>query len=391
MTQQITALQQDARSWLTGVAAPFWAQRGRTDTGLFAERMTRAGVPDEQYYRTFVQARHIFSMVAAGRCGWAGPWQDLATETIGTLIARARRADGLFVHCLGRSGDVLDARADLYDQAFVLFALGAAGGALADTAFFDTAETLLDKLETLWAHPAGGFREGEIVDLSIRRQNPHMHLLEAFCALAQTSGRQRFADAAHAMADLCRTRFLDADTGALLEYFDDDWAPAAGQKGRIVEPGHCFEWAWLFERLASQGMAEAIAVSDGLTQFGRRHGIDGTRGVAINEVLTDGTIVNGKARLWPQTERLKVAVVRYHRMRSAADLDEVAAAWLGLRRYFLPDAPTLWRDKMNEDGSFIDELVPGSSLYHISCALEEFCSLRPLALAQAGVTAGLAS
>lgn len=380
MNQRIgfAEVEREARSWLIDVAAPFWSTQGRTPSGLFAERMTLNGKPKEDYFRTFVQARHIYSMVAAGRAGWTGPWQSLIAETMRVLVARAKRADGFFVHRLDREGAVLDSRADLYDQAFVLFALGTAGGVLDDKTLFDEAEALLDTIEANWSHPLGGFREGEIVDLSIRRQNPHMHLLEAFSALYEASGRQRFGNAAHTIAKLCRTRFIDTESGALLEYFRDDWTPATGDRGRIAEPGHCFEWAWLFEHLASAGMPGAIATSDALTGFGRRRGIDEGRGVAINEVLTDGTIVSGKARLWPQTERLKVAVARYRRTRDDEELCEVVNSWLGLRTYFLSEAPNLWRDKMNEDGSFIDEIVPGSSLYHISCAIIEAGSLLTL-------------
>lgn len=373
---RVADLEREARAWLIDVAAPFWSKNGRTASGLFPERMTLGGVPNDDYFRTFVQARHIYSMVAAGAVGWNGSWRALVDETMRVLITRAKRADGFFVHRLDRDGTVLDARADLYDQAFILFALGTAGDALHEGNFFDEAEALLDTIETNWGHPQGGFREGEIVDPSVRRQNPHMHLLEAFSALYEASGRKRFGDAALAIAELCRTRFIDPVSGALLEYFGEDWTPAVGEQGRIAEPGHCFEWAWLFERLAASGVADAAAVSDAMTDFGRRCGIDRERGVAINEVLTDGTVINGKARLWPQTERVKVAVLRYRRTGNVEDLREVGDAWLGLRTYFLPELQHLWRDKMNEDGSFIEELAPGSSLYHISCAIREVCSLR---------------
>ncbi|AOR77487.1 AGE family epimerase/isomerase [Novosphingobium resinovorum] len=376
MKQPILELEHEARAWLIDVAAPVWSSRGRTASGLFAERMTLDGIPNDEYFRTFVQARHIYSMVAAGRAGWTGPWRELVGETMRVVIAKARRPDGFYVHRLDRDAAVLDGRADLYDQAFVLFALGTTGGALAEESFFDEAEALLDTIEANWTHPEGGFSEGEIVDPSVRRQNPHMHLFEAFSALHEASGRKRFGEAALAVADLCRTRLVDPVSGALLEYFGEDWTPAPGDEGRIAEPGHCFEWAWLFERLARSGAPGAVAVSDAMTAFGRRHGIDAQRGVAINEVLTDGNVVNGKARLWPQTERLKVAVVRYHRTGADEDLQEVADAWTGLSKYFLPEAQHLWRDKMNEDGSFIEELAPGSSLYHISCAIWEMCSLR---------------
>ena len=43
-----------------------------------------------------------------------------------------------------------------------------------------------------------------------------------------------------------------------------------------------------------------------------------------------------------------------------------AAAQRALWRYLTPDG--LWRDKLLEDGRFIDEPAPASSLYHILVA-----------------------
>jgi mannose-6-phosphate isomerase len=333
--------------------------------------MTHAGEPDEAYFRVFVQARHIFAFATIGRLGWDGPWQALIAETIAALVGGARRADGLFVHRLDAAAQPLDARADLYDQAFVLFALANAGAALGETRWFDVAEDLLDTIERNWSHPAGGFTEGEIVDPRIRRQNPHMHLLEATMALSEASGRKRFADRAEAIADLAAAKFIDAETGALLEYFSDDLSPADGIEGRIVEPGHCFEWAWLFERLGATGRTDRLAVADRLTGFSRAHGICAKRGVCINEVLTDGSVHNATARLWPQTERIKVAAIRHRRTGDEAEVIETAAAIRGLAQYYAVPTPGLWRDKLKADGTIIEELAPGSSLYHIACAYGE--------------------
>ena len=352
-------------------AAPLWGTRRPVGMKLFPERMNLAGIPDATYFRTFVQARHIFSFVTIGELGWAGPWRELVTETVETLLKRAKRSDGFYVHRIDAGAEHIDERADLYDQAFILFALGSAGGALQRQDWFDEAEELLDRIEAEWKHPMGGFREGEIADPRLRRQNPHMHLLEAFLALHEASKRERFKAAAYQIADLARARFIDRPSGALLEYFTDDLQPAALVEGRIVEPGHCFEWAWLFERMAAFDWPNVVGVSDGLTVFARHSGIDSTRGVAINEVLTDSTVRDAGARLWPQTERLKAAVARYRRLSSAAEAEEIVAAANGLKKYLEVPTPGLWRDKLRADGTWVEELAPGSSLYHISCALSE--------------------
>ncbi len=360
-----------ARAWLCDVAAPVWAHRGRTASGLFPERMHLDGTPDPAYYRVFVQSRQIYSFAVIGAMGWAGPWQALIAETMAALVAGARRADGFYVHKLDGDARPLDARADLYDQAFVLLALATAGRALDAPHWFDVAEDLLDTIECHWAHPQGGFTEGEKDDPRIRRQNPHMHLLEAALALSEASGRPRFAAFAAMIADLAASRFIDPATGALLEYFTDDLRPAPGIEGRIVEPGHCFEWAWLFERLGRQGRPGAIAVADRLVGFARAHGLCATRGVCINEVLTDGSRHDGRARLWPQTERIKAAAIRLARTGDASEASEALAALAGLQQYYAVPTPGLWRDKLNPDGSWLPELAPGSSLYHIACAYAE--------------------
>jgi mannose/cellobiose epimerase-like protein (N-acyl-D-glucosamine 2-epimerase family) len=358
--------------WLCDVAAPLWSQTGRTASGLFPERITLSGIAESDYYRVFVQARHIFAFRAIGQIGWSGPWRELIGETMTTLIGAAKRSDGFYVHTLNSSAGPLDRRVDLYDQAFVLLALATAGEALGDAKWFDLAEELLDNINSKWLHPKGGFTEGEIANPSVRRQNPHMHLFEATLALSEASGRLCFVNVADAIAELAVQRLIDPSTGALLEYFTDDLLPAFGVDGRIVEPGHCFEWAWLFERLAAAGKLAAIPVADRLTTFARTYGIDRSRNVAINEVLTDGTVHNGDARLWPQTERLKAACARYRRTGQAAEANEVDAAVRGLEQYYASDvSPGLWRDKLLLDGRWIDEQAPGSSLYHIACAYAE--------------------
>ena len=97
--------------------------------------------------------------------------------------------------------------------------------------------------------------------------------------------------------------------------------------------------------------------------FARAHGIDAVRCVAINEVLTDGTIHNDSARLWPQTERLKAALTRLRRTGDPAERDEAVNAYGALKFY--------WATPVKGDGTWVEEPAPGSSLYHITCALAE--------------------
>jgi len=360
-----------ARDWLFGAAAHLWRAEPDSETPLFPERMSIHGERDSCPHRLFVQARHVFSYCELGRLGWTGPWREMVHANIDFLLERGRRGDGFYINRFDHKGEVFDARADLYDQAFMLLALAYAGRALGRPELFAAAEDLGDALNKSWRLPHGGYFEGEIAVCPPYRQNPHMHLLECFIALHEASGAPRWRRDAEHIAGLCARSFLHSESGALLEYFDVELSPLEGEDGRIVEPGHCFEWAWLFETLAQRGMARATLISDGMARFARRHGLDPARGVAINEVLTDGSVRNPAARLWPQTERLKAALARYRRTGEDAERAETAAAYAGLLKYFETPARGAWRDKLKADGSWIEEPAPGSSMYHITCALVE--------------------
>lgn len=368
-THPLADLAADARAWMFEAAAPLWSTVGRHPRGLFAERLDIAGAPDDAPRRLFVQARHVFSFCEMGRLGWDGPWRELADATVDYLLAHGRRPDGLFIHRFTTDGDVLDAKADLYDQAFMLFCLAHAARALGRPELFAVAEGHADALEAAWRHPAGGFVERDI-PRPHRHQNPHMHFFEAFSALYALGGQPRWKALAEEMATLCRDHFIDQHTGALLEYFTENLQPAPGIDGTIVEPGHCFEWAWLFEGLVPWGWPGA-AVSDRLVGFARPCGIDPVNGVAINEVLTDGTVHKATARLWPQTERLKVALARLRRTGDATEAEEARRAYAGLKLYLAMPVPGTWQDVLNPDGSFVAMPAPGSSLYHITCAMAE--------------------
>jgi len=365
--QNLKQIASEARHWLHS-AADFWSNNGRS-FGLFAERLSLSGEHDAVARRIFVQSRHIYSFCIAGRLGWDGPWRPLIEETLEILLSRARRSDGFFVHRLTHDGQAEDLRADLYDQAFMLFMLGHAANFLQRDDLIAVAVDLTDKLEECWRRPEGGFFEGELVAAGVRLQNPHMHLLEAFLVLHEVTGIARFQQLAREMLALCENHFIDQSSGALLEYFDEQLLPLAGEQGKIVEPGHCFEWAWLLEK--TTWAPQARHLSGRLTEFGRRWGVDPVRNVAVNEVFIDGSKRNTSARLWPQTERLKAALARFQYGCDPSEADEVKLAYLGLRQYLTTNGAITWRDKLDPNGQWIDEPSPGSSLYHIACAYNE--------------------
>jgi mannose/cellobiose epimerase-like protein (N-acyl-D-glucosamine 2-epimerase family) len=217
--------------------------------------------------------------------------------------------------------------------------------------------------------PAGGWREaGE----HPYQANAHMHLLEACMAWEAIEPQGEWRAMADEIVALARRAFIDAEGGFLREFFDEAWAPAAGEDGRLVEPGHQFEWAWLLTRWGRlRGEAWALEAAIRLYEVGAR-GVDQARGVAMDALNDDLSVRSEQARLWPQTERLKAALILAETAEGGRRIllaDDARKAMAGLQRYLEPSG--LWRDKMRADGSFVDEPAPASSLYHIMVAWEQ--------------------
>ncbi|OYX56335.1 MAG: mannose-1-phosphate guanylyltransferase [Brevundimonas subvibrioides] len=352
--------------WMRLKALPVWSTLGQATNGGFAEVLSLEGRALTLPRRARVQARQIFVYANAGMNGWQGPWRGIVERGLQRLYSDYVRPDGLCRTTLTPEGAPLDETPYLYDQAFVLFALSAAKSAgIDDPTLEDRAIRLRDAL--LAAGPAtGGLIEaGE----QPYQSNAHMHLLEACLGWEAAGGDAGWTALADRVVDLALTRFIDPNGGFLREYFGADWAPAAGEDGRLVEPGHQFEWAWLLARVGrARDRADLTRAAQRLYAAGRR-GVSERPMIAIDALNDDGSVRSHRARLWPQTEWLKASLILAE---TATDgerqrlMDDAATALRALWLYLTPDG--LWRDKRLPRGGFIDEPAPASSLYHIAAA-----------------------
>ncbi|MCC7268015.1 MAG: AGE family epimerase/isomerase [Caulobacteraceae bacterium] len=356
------------RDWLFDSALPAWWTLGAdTAHGGFHETLTPGGAPTGARKRIRVQARQAFSYATAGLMGWEGPWKRAMEHGMDFLLTRYRRADGLYRTLVEINGAPADEAAFVYDQAFVLLALAAAAQAVPGMAN-DCAARAADLRSALQAlrHPIAGFREG--AGPHPQQSNAHMHMLEASLAWAETTGEPAWEQLADEIAELALARFIQPRTGALLEFFDEEWRPAPGADGARVEPGHQFEWAWLLTRYgARRSDARASQAAVRLLAMGER-GVDPRNGVATDAITEESTPVEATARLWPQTEWVKArAILSSDAERAGA----VGAPIQALQGYL--DHPTrgLWWDRRLADGRFVTEASPASSLYHIICAVQE--------------------
>lgn len=361
-----------ARAWLFDHALPLWWDRGfDRASGCFEERLDHIGNAVALPRRVRVQARQTFVYAMAGKLRWTGPWREAVEAGAKVLLEKGLRADGGTNHTLDAQGAVIDDRRDLYDAAFVIFALAHASMALQRPALAAKATELAAWVMTTWRHPNGGLREGDIDAVPPRRQNPHMHMLEALLALHEATGDARVLDDAKEIVRLFETRFVSAEWGALLEYFDDGWAPAPGRDGFVTEPGHQFEWAWLIDRVHRASGHDARDLARRIQLHGEVYGVDAASGFVADEVWAEGDVKTPTSRFWPSTERIKANVVWWERTGDPNAAAAAVQAFDVLMKYCDTPVPGLWRDRRLPGGAFAEEPAPASSFYHVMLAFAE--------------------
>lgn len=362
------------QDWYLNDALPLWAARGYDHgNGGFFESLDFDGNPvKDQPRRVRVQARQIHTFAQAARLNWSGDAAPIAKAGFDYFLAKACPENGLrgCVHTLGDVGDIIDDRRDLYDQAFCLLACASVWKAFSDERALDLAGRTMDFLQDELASPHGGWHESDKRELP-RRQNPHMHLLEALTALYKATKDDRWRRHAETILDQCLPKFLDADREVLLEYFEDDLSPS--RKHNAIEPGHMFEWVWLLDQVQDVApRSPMLSWTQKLYNRAKNHGEDRNfHGFVNNSVNLDASMQNSSKRIWPQTEYIKAACV------CAAGGDGNAANTVdhlidGLFETYLNTGISgLWIDEFDPEGNRSARDVPASILYHLHEAVAQ--------------------
>jgi mannose/cellobiose epimerase-like protein (N-acyl-D-glucosamine 2-epimerase family) len=368
---------QDLLDWLTGTLLPLWIARAYDPARPgYVEALQADGTPEDGDRRTtLVTARLVYVFSHAHVLGVPGAL-DAARHGLSFLLERCRRSDGRFSHSCTAAGEAVDGKSDFYDLAFVMFALGWYARAAGEGEAIAQAEEVMAFLEDHLASSAGGFLEDTLGSLP-RRQNPHMHMLEACHALAVSSDDPRWLRRADALVALMQDRFLDATTGSLGEFFDDDLNPSSGAQGQVREPGHHYEWVWLLyhhERLT--GSTSARKTAQELYAFAERLNDGPVARPVVNEVDPDGTALNDAALLWPQTEYLKALAARIEFEGDEAAAGQLDGHLLLMFDLFVDRETGLWVNQVDRTGQPIIAPIPVRVLYHLVLAIAEVCRVK---------------
>jgi mannose-6-phosphate isomerase len=356
--------------WLTQSAYPRWAEQGVDPrNGGFVEALDQNGGALVAPRRARVHPRQIYAFAAAPRFGWPGDVVRIVDAGLRYFTSYYRRADGLFRTLADHAGASLDDRALLYDQAFALLGLAAASRALDARAECERrALELRAQIERRFGTSDGVFRSCAESD-GDRESNPHMHLLEACLGWAEIGADGGWADWVRRLIHLGLNRFIRADNGAIGEAFLPSGQPADGLPGRLIEPGHQFEWAWLLLRGEALYPVSLRETARRLIAIGNEAGVRNQ--VAVNAMLEDFSIHDPNARLWPQTERLKAALLAARLTGEAHYWRMAQAAASSFLPYLRTAVAGVWFDVQLPSGEMLDSPAPASTLYHLVGALAE--------------------
>jgi N-acylglucosamine 2-epimerase/mannose-6-phosphate isomerase len=376
----MTEIRFDAvRSWMFEDALPFWAANGAGGPVAFHEICRLDGSPEpDAVRRVRVIARQVYVFSHAAMLGWNGPGLERAKAGVEALLSRVWLGEGKgWARLLDASGAVHDDRPDLYDFAFVLFALGWWIQASGDRGAQAYANATLDLIERTMPHPSG---QGHVHMLPANppyQQNPHMHLIEACLVLDRATGDPRWIAKARQVAQLFRDRFFEPGTQHLTEFFDEGWRPLGGNWGLIVEPGHQLEWAWILYHYMQRTGDDFSPEIRGLVDAAETHGVSPGTGLVYGAVSKDGGVLDSRHRIWPQTERIKGNLALFELTGADRSAPVAAATNALLDRYLAPAPRGAWIDVLDEDGKPVAGDIPASTFYHLFLAFAELLRLQP--------------
>ncbi|WP_082352570.1 AGE family epimerase/isomerase [Rhizobium sp. AAP43] len=368
---------------------PTWAVAGYdADKGQFVEYLELDGTPQKSgSVRTRTVARQIYVHAHASSLGVAPPVSlGLAEQAFANLhrmawiggkrCGYARAFDPL-------SGAVTDPVRDLYDNSCVLLALSWLLTATGKKEYRQKIDSTIAAIDRTLKDAFGGWAEDSI-GTQPRRQNPHMHYLEATLALCENHPTSAYLRAEGKAFSLLRSHFLVGPHGPLHEYFGPHWEIDDRFGSARLEPGHMCEWVWLIGRHDALRQTQHAETCADLLSTALALGRIGGSPFLVDEVAATGVATVASRRLWPQIEMLKAFISQHRRLGDKRYLEDAEALVAAILRTYFRDVPNgCWHDRLDLDDRPISLTIPASSLYHLWTAVADLVEgARPVAQQQ---------
>ncbi|WP_448249693.1 AGE family epimerase/isomerase [Thalassotalea agariperforans] len=365
-------------NWFKFDALPLWSTTGIDKlTGGVYERLLKNGEPDlSAARRVRVNYRQMYVFSLAHELGWMENAQDLVSKINNYLKNKAKTSEceSTFAHLLDYNSKIIDPKQDTYDLAFYLLSCAQRFKAFDDHSALVDAEKMMATIDEKIKGINAGWLEGNY-NSSVRRQNPHMHLFEAFIALYQASKNPSWIARAGEIFSMFESHFYDAQHGVLLEFFNADWSPQFGTHGHIVEPGHMYEWVWLLHQYSDITHSPISRYTANLFINAFKLGTNVT-GLIYDEVNQYGEPLKNTKRCWPVTEYIKSSLAMANSCLNFEDKNKfesyASKAIEALFTYYLTaNTAGAYIDQLGANDEVVVDYAPASTLYHLIVAAKE--------------------
>ena len=268
-----------------------------------------------------------------------------------------------------------DYNRDLYGHAFVLLALAS---------YFQLTqnEEILIEIGQLDQFCQNFFFDGQnytsnldpsLIQTNVQLlQNPQMHLFEAYLLLFEVLQKEIFLSRCQTILEIFKKNFflkIAANQSAVVEFAE----PA------IIEPGHCYEWAWLLYRYDKLNQSTAnhnLCLS--LIEFADTYGIeraktDGSFLGIYDQVTISGAVIKNSKRIWPLTEAIKAKIIQTQIIHNKSEKNlnsEIIELCCFLKQHYLRQQGS-WIEHLNQDLTALNTDLPATTPYHIFMAITE--------------------
>ncbi|MFT2110223.1 AGE family epimerase/isomerase [Marinomonas sp. 2405UD68-3] len=318
--------------------------------------------------RLLTQCRQLYTFAHASMVDDNPEW-EARLRPLFEFITQRYYKDHRWIFSLDDKLDILDEKSDAYALAFVMLSFSFYYQATKDPRAFELIESTHHFLQTHMRSPKGGYYESYPLDTNVvRRQNPHMHLLEGYIAAYNSTQKDDYKNSIIELLTLAKTHFFDTNTNSLREFFTQDWQYDS-VAGHIVEPGHHFEWVWLLHQAYKiEADPDYLTLANALWKKAITYGLDPKGGIYNQIHAQTNQVIDKEKRIWPLTEYLKALCVHINHKKTQEEHVKEALS-LAFTHYFHPDGH--WNEFLDENNHAKEHPLPGTSSYHIFLGLWE--------------------
>ncbi len=345
-------------------------------TGGFFERLGKGFQPVYTGQRRLVtQCRQLYIYSEACLNKNKSLYKNLKVQFEFVLSKYHDTETGLWHFSLDDEGRVKETECDLYALTFVIFSFSHYYRATQDERAKAAARSVLDLIDSRFRLAVG---LAEAVDTNfnavpkMRRQNPHMHLLEACLFAHETWGDPAYEAMADEMVSLFYGKFFIAARTALVEFFTDDLLPHP-EKGDLLEPGHYFEWVWLLKKHAAMKGDDALHNETALQllTWANANGWDSVHGGIYDVVSSTGQVMSDTKRIWPFCEALKANALMLTLAPDRQAIKDRVTDMVHVFRDKYIQERGFWTELLNRDLSPATDYMPGTTPYHVYFGITE--------------------